>query len=382
MAKPRYVTRLDKVDELSAEEKERLGPVTDKYVFRTNDYYQSLIDWEDPADPIRRLVIPDETELDEWGALDASNEAQYEPVPGVEHKYQDTALLLVNDVCGAYCRFCFRKRLFMNDNDEVVKDVSGGLEYISQHPEIDNVLLTGGDPLIMGTSKLQRVIAPLREIDHVQIIRIGSKMPAFNPFRITEDPSLLEMFETYSTPQKRIYVMAHFNHPRELTDEAVMGLHLLRRAGVVTVNQTPLIRGVNDNVNVLAELFNRLSYIGVPPYYVFQCRPTAGNKSYSVPVEESLEIFEQARMMSSGLAKRARFVMSHETGKVEIVGRTAEHVFIRYHRAHDPDRKGELMIFRSNPQAHWLDDYQEFVESYSFENPLYRERHGYPAVAS
>lgn len=385
MPKPRYITRLDKVEELSDEERETLQPVTEKFVFRTNDYYQSLIDWDDPDDPIRRLVIPEAGEMEEWGALDASGETQYEPVPGVEHKYQDTALLLVNDVCGAFCRFCFRKRLFMNDNDEVVKDVSGGVAYIAEHPEIDNVLLTGGDPLIMGTKKLARILAQLREIDHVQIIRMGSKMPAFNPFRFTEDPEMMEMFETYSTAYKRLYVMAHFNHPRELTDEAIKAMDMLRRAGVVTVNQTPLIRGVNDDVEVLAELLDKLSYIGVPPYYVFQCRPTAGNKSYSVPVEKSLEIFEQARMMSSGLAKRARFVMSHETGKVEVLGRTSDRIFMRYHRAHDPSQKGNIMIFRSNPDAHWLDDYQEFyLDTYAYENKLLPQwrQHGAPAVVN
>jgi KamA family protein len=320
LLKPKYITRLDQLEGMSDEDKRRLKEVTDKFVFRTNEYYMTLVDWTNPDDPIRKLVIPDESELEEWGRLDASYEASYTVVPGLEHKYPSTALLLVNDVCGAYCRFCFRKRLFMDDNDEVVKDVSEGVAYIREHDEISNVLLTGGDPLIMCTGKLERIISQLREIDHVQIIRIGTKMPAFNPMRITEDPSLLEMIEKYSTPQKRIYIMAHFNHPVELTDVAIEGLGLLHKAGAVTINQTPLIAGVNDDPQVLSELFNKLSYIGVPPYYVFQCRPTLGNRIYSTPVEQSYEVFEQARMMSSGLAKRARLVMSHTTGKIEVIG--------------------------------------------------------------
>ncbi|MFC1557310.1 KamA family radical SAM protein, partial [candidate division KSB1 bacterium] len=212
MYKPRYITRLDKVTGLSDREREDLREVSEKFVFRTNEYYQSLIDWNDPDDPIRRLVIPDIAELDEWGDLDASGEETYTVVPGCEHKYRDTALLLCNDVCGAYCRFCFRKRLFMNDNDEVVRDVSPGLKYISQHPEISNVLLTGGDPLIMSTRKLENIISRLREIDHVKIIRIDTKIPAFNPYRITKDESLLEMLSKYSSAHKRIYIIAHFNH--------------------------------------------------------------------------------------------------------------------------------------------------------------------------
>ncbi|MDP6737271.1 MAG: KamA family radical SAM protein, partial [Nitrospinaceae bacterium] len=146
---PKYLTKLEQVPQLRPDEREELEEVGQKFVFRSNDYYQSLIDWSDPEDPIRRIVIPDVRELDEWGQLDASNEEKYTKVKGLEHKYTSTALLLVNEVCAAYCRFCFRKRLFMNENEEVTKDVSEGIEYIRRHPEISNVLLTGGDPLIM-----------------------------------------------------------------------------------------------------------------------------------------------------------------------------------------------------------------------------------------
>jgi KamA family protein len=257
----------------------------------------------------------------------------------------------------------------MDDNDEVVKDVSQGLEYIREHEEITNVLLTGGDPLIMSTGKLGKIIRQLRAIDHVQIIRIGTKMPAFNPYRITEDPSLIEMIERYSTFEKRIYVMAHFNHPVELTDIAIRGLGLLQQAGAVIINQTPLIAGVNDDPGVLSELFNKLSYIGVHPYYVFQCRPTLGNRIYSVPVERSYEIFEQARMNSSGLAKRARLVMSHSTGKIEIVGLTDTHVFFKYLRAHDDADCSRFLVFERDPDAYWFDDYEEAVEVQEMENP-------------
>ncbi|HHM24071.1 MAG TPA: hypothetical protein ENJ23_03430 [Bacteroidetes bacterium] len=258
----------------------------------------------------------------------------------------------------------------MNNNDEVTRDVSKGIEYIRKHPQINNVLLTGGDPLILSTRKLENIISQLREIAHVQIIRIGSKIPAFNPFRILNDPSLLEMFRKYSTGEKKIYLVAHFNHPRELTPQAVEAMNRVREAGVITINQTPLLKGINDDAETLGELFNRLSYIGVPPYYVFQCRPTLGNKMFSVPVEEGFEIFEQARMKGSGLAKRARYVMSHATGKVEVVGLTEQHIFMRYHRAADPEQKARFMVFRRNPDAHWFDDYTEIVEDYVVENPF------------
>ncbi len=363
--KTKYLTKLEQIPQLTDAERQDLQKVNDKFVFRTNDYYQSLIDWSDPNDPIKRIIMPDVQELNEWGELDASNEEKYTKVRGLEHKYTSTALLLVNEVCAAYCRFCFRKRLFMNENDEVTKDISDGLEYIKNSKEINNVLLTGGDPLVMSTSKLEPIIKQLREISHVKIIRIGTKIPAFNPFRILNDPSLLEMFKTYSTDEKKIYIMAHFNHPRELTPEAIDGLNLLMKSGVTLVNQTPLVQGVNDDPKVLAELFSKLSYIGVSPYYVFLCRPTLGNETYSVPVERGYEIFEESRTQCSGLAKRARLVMSHESGKIEVLGMTQDQILFKYLRAANKKDNARLMAFYRNPEACWFDDYQEASEDFS-----------------
>lgn len=360
----KYITSIDQLAGLGEMEKERLRPVTEEFVFRTNDYYQSLINWDDPDDPIRRIIMPNVRELDDFGDLDASDEASYTVVRGMEHKYKDTALLLVNNVCGAYCRFCFRKRLFTQENDEVTNDITDAVEYIRLHKEITNVLLTGGDPLIMSTGKLERIIRQIRSIDHVGIIRIGTKMPAFDPFRIINDPLLLEMLARYSTPEKKIYIMNHFNHPRELTDLAVRGLALLQKAGVATVNQSPLIRGVNDNPEVIAELFNRLSSNGILPYYIFICRPTAGNEPFVVPIEECLSIFESARLNLSGLAKHARLCMSHKTGKVEVIGKIGDKIVFRYHRAADPFDIGRVMVFESNPAACWLNDYTDSISPF------------------
>ena len=364
-AKTKYLNKLDQIPQLSKDEKDSLSEVSDKFVFRTNDYYQSLIDWDDPEDPIRRIVMPEIGELDDWGRLDASSEESFTVAKGVEHKYDSTALLLVNEVCAAYCRFCFRKRLFMDDNEEVTKDISEGLEYIRAHPEITDVLLTGGDPLVMSTGNLERIFRQLREIDHVQIIRIGTKVPAFNPHRIVNDPSLLELFSKYSGREKKIYIMAHFNHPRELTEIAIKGLSLLMESGVMIVNQTPMIKGVNDDPEVLSDLFRKLSFIGVPPYYVFQCRPTLGNKIYVSPIERSYEIFETAKMRCSGLAKRARFVMSHVTGKIEILGLTEKNIYFKYHRAPNLADSSRFMVFKRNPDAFWFDDYKELVDEYA-----------------
>ncbi|MBN1291710.1 MAG: KamA family radical SAM protein [Candidatus Latescibacteria bacterium] len=371
MINPKYITNLENLTNLSHRERFELQEVAQTHAFRSNEYYLSLIDWDDPNDPIRRLIVPDMAELEPWGRLDASNEKLYTKVPGLEHKYEHVALLLVNDVCGGICRFCFRKRIFMNSNDEVARDITPGLNYIRKHTELNNILLTGGDPLILSTRRLEKIISQLREIDHVQLIRIGSKMPAFNPFRILNDPALLDMFEKYSTPEKKIYLMTHFNHPRELTDVAIEALHKVHKAGVVTANQTPIIRGINDDPEVLAELLDKLSFIGVPPYYVFQCRPTQGNKHLAVPVERAYEIHEQAKMRCSGLAKRARYTMSHSLGKIEVLGLTGEHIIFKFHRAARPEDKAYIVIFRRNTEAYWYDDYKEMTGDYALDNPFY-----------
>ncbi len=366
--KVKYIIKLDLIPELKDKEREELKKVTEKFAFRTNNYYNSLINWDDPEDPIRRIVIPTTEELDVWGRLDASNESKYMKAHGLEHKYPDTALLLVTDVCGIYCRFCFRKRLFMNDNDEVARDVSEGLEYIRNHPEINNVLLTGGDPLILATFKLEKTLRALADIPHVRIVRIGSKMLAVNPFRVIDDPSLLDLFEWFNTKTgKKLYLMNHFNHPRELTEDTKRAVELIQRTGTTLTNQTPILRGINDNEDALKELLEELSFIGVPPYYVFQCRPTAGNKTYSTKIEETIDLVESVRAKVSGLAGRVRYVMSHETGKIEVLGKTNDLVFFRYHRAADPKDAGRFMVYRRNPDAHWFDDYEELVDEYKVE---------------
>ncbi len=365
----KYLTKIEQLEHLSPAEKAELKQVTDEFAFRSNDYYLSLIDWNDPHDPIRTLIIPNLQELDEWGRLDPSDEKTYCVMPGLEHKYPSTALLLVSNVCDGICRYCFRKRVFINPQNEYLRDLPAAIQYIKQHHEITNVLLTGGDPLVLKPSKLENIIRELRNIEHVQIIRIGTKIPAFNPSRIVGDPALPEIIKKYSTEQKRIYIMTHFIHPRELTDLAVKAVGLLQEAGALIANQMPLIRGVNDKPEVMAELLAKLSFIGAVPYYIFQCRPALGNKAYTVPIEQGYEIVEQAKALVSGLAKRVRFVMSHSTGKIEIVGRTEDFAYFKYHRAAEDADSGRFLIFESNPDAYWLDDYAEMIREYPIDLP-------------
>jgi lysine 2,3-aminomutase len=356
MTKVTYINDLARVEGLPIGDRDALQPVSGRFKFRTNDYYLSLIDWNNPADPIRRIIIPDVAELDSFGELDASDEDANYVAPGCQHKYPHTAVLLCNEVCGGYCRFCFRKRLFMEENNEAVNDVSEGIAYIRDNPQITNVLLTGGDPLLMSTRKLENIIRPLRDIGHVQIIRIGSKMLAFNPHRIIDDPELPAMLARYSTRRKRIYVMTHFNVVEEITDSTALAADLLVKAGVVLSNQSPILRGINDRPTALKDLMQRLSFIGIPPYYFFQCRPTVGNMSFVVPLVEAYEILEKAKCEVSGLAKRVRLVMSHSRGKIEIVAVTESHIYAKIHRARFPEDEGLFMVFHRDNDAYWLDD--------------------------
>ncbi len=355
MTQPKYITDIDKILEIPEDERKKLKPITDKFVFRVNDYYLNLIDWDDPEDPIRKLVIPNEGELSEYGRWDASDEDTNYVVPGCQHKYRTTALLLVSEVCGAYCRYCFRKRLFRNDVHEATKDMDPGLAYIASHPEINNVLLTGGDSLILATAKLESILSRLREIDHVKIIRLGSKIPVFNPMRIYEDERLLEVIRRHSNVNQRIYVMAHINHPREITAEAKKGFEALHQAGAIVVNQTPILRGINDNPERLAELLDKLSWAGVTPYYFFVNRPVAGNREFVLPLQQVYRIVEEAKARTSGLGKRVRLSMSHTSGKIEILAIDNGKAYLKYHQSRD-NEYGKFMVLDCPEDAAWFDD--------------------------
>lgn len=357
------IASIESIPQLTDQEVKYLKRVTEKYPFRANGYYLGLIDWDDPDDPIRRLIIPNVAELNGWSDLDPSNERAITVGRGIQHKYSTTALVLTTEACGCLCRYCFRKRLFMEDNDEGRPDIDSAIEYIRTHSEIDNVLLSGGDPLVLSTSRLDGILTELREIEHVGVIRIGSKMPAFDPYRIIEDPGLLEMLKRHSHTDKRIYLVCHFDHPRELTEESREAIRLVQECGVICLNQNPIIRGISDEPETMAELWKELTSIGVAQYYVFQIRPTAGNESYHVPIAEAYFRFEKAKAMCSGIAKRVRFVMSHATGKVEIIAVDDNYIYIKYHRSKDPVDDYRIRIFHRDDNAYWLDNLDEVTPS-------------------
>ncbi len=368
-----YLTDVSDIRSLPDKEKRELRTITQRYPFLANDYYLDLINWDDPHDPIRRIIIPHPSELLTTGSLDPSNEHKYTVCRGVEHKYTPTALLLATNTCGGLCRFCFRKRIFLENNREIAFDFNNALTYFTQHKEINNILITGGDPLTLPIETIEKLLNTLRAMDHIRFVRIGTKLPAYNPHRIIEHASKLsDLIRTFQKEKKRVYIITHFNHHRELTATACEAINILRSAGAVIANQTPLLRGINDRPDLLVELFNKLAAAGAPPYYVFQCRPTVGNCSFSVPIEAGYEIFEKAKSRLSGLAKRARYIISHETGKLEVAVITKERIFFKYQNAAKAEMCGKTISYSRNPEAKWLNDYinasaertQQFISLY------------------
>jgi lysine 2,3-aminomutase len=361
---PVVIRKLEQLDGLGSDERERLAEVTEQFTFRVSPYYSELVNWADPDDPLRKIVLPAEDELDSELEFDASDEAENTKVPGLQHKYRQTALLLVNDFCAAYCRFCFRKRFTLSSGkdahitvDDAEKEtsfnVAPGIEYIKNHPEISTVLLTGGDPLMLAPSRLKRIIDDVRAIPHVGIIRIGTKVPPFDPDRMNE-----EMFDVLTSTQDggpQVYLMVHYNHPRELTDKSMAVMKEARKRGLTVYNQTPMLNGVNAEVPTLVDLMQGLAENGITPYYLFHCRPTVGNEKFMMTLQDGIDIVTNVRSHLSGLARCFRYSGSHATGKIEIVGRSADQLVMKYHQARDPRDEGKMLFWPANEPIEWFD---------------------------
>lgn len=353
----KYINDIRRIDSIPGELKSNLSIITDKYAFRANEYYLSLIDWSDPNDPIKNIIIPSEKELEPWGILDPCNEQTNYKAPGLQHKYYDTALFILNKTCGSFCRFCFRKRLFMPNSFEVVEDIEPGIEYIKKNQGITNILLTGGEPLLLSTNRLKTVFWHLLKIPHVRIIRIGTKIPVFNPFRILSDFSLTELLRNANEAGKKLYIMCHINHPGELSEYARKAIKTLQNAGCILCNQTPILKGINDNHTILRKLMEELTVLGVAPYYFFINRPTEGNKPFCVPIEKAFQLFSAAIHGLSGLSRRARLIMSHSSGKIEIVGMTERNIIFRMTRSRNIEEEDRISIFPRIENAQWYDDF-------------------------
>ena len=260
-------------------------------------YYLSLIDLDNPHDPIRKQAIPTVEELyfAPYEATDPLAEDEYSPCPGLTHRYPDRALLLVTDQCAMYCRHCTRRRFTGQHDSHVPKEqVVAGLEYIRKHPEIRDVLVSGGDPLMLSDDELEWVFKKLRSIEHVEVIRFGSRIPVVCPQRIT--PELCKMISKYHP----IWFNVQFNHPDELTDEAVKACERMVDSGIPVGNQSVLLAGINDCVYVMRDLMNALVKARIRPYYIYNCDPSLGLSHFRTPVSKGIEIMEALRGHTSG----------------------------------------------------------------------------------
>jgi lysine 2,3-aminomutase len=262
---------------------------------RVNPYYLSLIRY--PGDPIWLQCVPDEKELEDIdGPEDPLNEDDMSPVPNITHRYPDRALFLVTSQCGLYCRFCTRKRKVGNSNKISLRNLESAFNYLAQHTEISDVILSGGDPLMHTDAMLEKILMRLREIKHIKVIRLGTKMPCVLPQRIT--PKLCNMLKKYHP----IYVNTHFNHPWEITEESTKACNMLSDAGIPVGNQCVLMKGINDNADTMRDLMKGLLAIRVRPYYIYQADLTKGANHFRTPLEVGLDIMDKLRGHISGLA--------------------------------------------------------------------------------
>ena len=320
---------LKKYVSLTPEEEEGVKKTLQTLRMAITPYYVSLIDPNNPDCPVRKQAVPTgkETYQSPADLLDPLHEDEDSPVPGLTHRYPDRVLLLITDMCSMYCRHCTRRRFAgQKDGESAIERIDRAIEYIAKTPQVRDVLLSGGDALMVSDERLEYIISRLRQIPHVEIVRIGSRTPVVCPQRITDD--LVNMLKKYHP----IWLNTHFNHPQEVTKEAAEACAKLANAGIPLGNQTVLLRGVNDCVNTMKKLMHELVKMRVRPYYIYQCDLSMGIEHFRTPVSKGIEIIEGLRGHTSGYAVptfvvdapggggktpvRRQYVISQAPGKV------------------------------------------------------------------
>lgn len=293
----RFVEDLEKFLPLTSGESNEISEILSKFRMSITPYYLCLIDPDNPECPIRKQAIPSykEMHISKSDMLDPLAEDTDSPVPGLTHRYPDRVLFLITDMCSMYCRHCTRRR-FAGQHDTAMPKVRIDLaiEYIQNHPEVRDVLLSGGDALLVSDEILENIISRLRNIEHVEIIRIGTRTPVVMPQRITDD--LVNMLKKYHP----IWLNTHFNHYDEITVESKAAIDRMADAGIPLGNQSVLLKGVNDSVSIMKTLVQRLAYIRVRPYYIYQCDLSLGIEHFRTPVSKGIEIIEGLRGHTSG----------------------------------------------------------------------------------
>ncbi|MCF8051164.1 MAG: KamA family radical SAM protein [Desulfobacterales bacterium] len=330
----RSLTQLEKMLNLSADERFALADSASRLPVGITPYYMSLISAGDSSQPLRRTVVPTVFEFvtGPGEADDPLGEEEQSPLPGLVHRYPDRVLLLVLDFCSTYCRYCTRSRVVGRGSIFPSRGrLEKAIDYIRSRPEIRDVLLSGGDPLTLGDDRLEWILSRLRQIPHVEVIRIGTKVPAVLPQRIT--PKLVRMLRKYHP----LWMSLHFTHPDECTPEAFRACTALADAGIPLGSQTVLLKGINDSVAVMKSLVHRLMQMRVRPYYLYQCDPISGSAHFRTPVEAGLAILRGLRGFTSGYAVPTYVVDSPGGGgKIPVspetvLGRDGEDLLLKNH---------------------------------------------------
>ncbi|RUU90436.1 lysine 2,3-aminomutase [Mesorhizobium sp. M7A.F.Ca.MR.176.00.0.0] len=327
--------------------------------YHVTKFYREQITSSGYYDQLKYIVEPSLKEFDSPGNLDTSGEHDNTVVRGLQHKYAQTGLILVTALCASYCRYCFRKRIVGNDSDEIAPDFAQIAQYIGDHPEMTNVLLSGGDPFVLSTGKLNEILDQLLPIPHLDSIRFGTKMLAYEPKRF-EDHALPALIHRIHEAGKAAMVVTHFDHIGEISVDAERNIRSLRAQGVQFLNQAVLLAKVNDDPEILAATFAKCHQIGVRPYYLFQGRPVKGASHFQVTLRRGLEIAHGINQRLSGIQKTFKYIMSHYTGKIEILDLGADgRVYMRYHQNKTPEKIGKIFSRPDREGACWLDDLPE-----------------------
>jgi len=361
------IDKLKQYVELDSEEEEKLREVVNKHPMNIPRYYLSLIDHNDPNDPIKKLAYPSEEELVIAGAMgettkDPYGDDKHNKGNGILHKYPYSALIVATDYCSMYCRHCFRKAIVGLPNDKTVENFQNALKYIKEHKEITNVIISGGDPMLIDTPKLKKMLEGLKEIEHINYVRIGTRTPVVYPMRFF-DEELMEYLKEFNKV-KTLYIPTHFNHVSEITPTAKEAILRIREAGIAVNNQAVFLKGVNNTVEDIENLMNGLTSIGVNPYYLYQCMPVSRVRNhFQVPLSEGIDIVDEAKTRLDGYAKRFKFIMGHDIGKIEIIGKASDKLILKHihSRPEKPEQASEIKIMQLTPTAGWLDDMEEVI---------------------
>jgi len=354
------IDQLKKYTRFEPDEEMKLREVAQVHPINIPRYYLSLIDWNDPADPIRRMCFPGVEELVVAGAMgettaDPYGDDKHDKGNGVLHKYDYTALVVVTECCAMHCRHCFRRRIVGKHGDHAPTNFAGAVAYIAEHPEINNVILSGGDPLMLSTPALRSMLAALAEIEHVDFVRIGSRTPVTYPIRLF-DNELIDLLGAFNE-RKTLYIPTHFNHVREITPTSTEAVRRLRMIGATVNNQAVLLRGVNDTAQDIADLMEGLLTIGVNPYYLYQCMPVSRVRHhFQIPLKAGIEIVDQARAKLNGYGKRFKYIIGHDIGKLEICGMIDNKIVLKqiHARIGHPDQASRIIMQELDDKTGWV----------------------------